>query len=97
MGVADCGLPMEYYEDIRAGYDTTSEVCKQINIDFANYNLQKYDSDKWLSPDYSKSEKQQILDKNPYQFRQMLIYEAQEPWEDVAMYLKSLAQTTLWK
>ncbi len=93
MGVADCGLPMEYYEDIRAGYDTTSEVCKQINIDFANYNLQKYvDSDKWLSPDYSKSEKQQILDKNPYQFRQMLIYEAQEPWEDgVAMAVSQIA------
>ena len=93
MGVADCGLPMEYYEDIRAGYDTTSDVCKQINIDFANYNLQKYvDSDKWLSPDYSKSEKQQILDKNPYQFRQMLIYEAQEPWEDgVAMAVSQIA------
>jgi len=93
MGVADCGLPMEYYEDIRAGYDTTSEVCKQINTDFANHDLQKYvDSDKWLTPDYSKSEKQQILDKNPYQFRQMLIFEAQEPWEDrVALAVSQIA------
>lgn len=85
MGIADCGLPKEYYEDIRAGYDTTSEACEQINIDFAENNLQKYvDSSKYLSGEggYSKSEKQQILDQNPYQLRQMLIYEAQAPWED---------------
>ena len=70
------------YEDIRAGYDTTSEVCMEINRDFVNRNLQKYvEDDKWLAPDYSKMEKQQILDANPYQFRQMLIYEAQDSWE----------------
>jgi len=70
------------YEDIRAGFDTTSEVCMEINRDFVKHNLQKYvDDDKWLAPDYSKMEKQQILDANPYQFRQMLIYEAQDSWE----------------
>ena len=81
------------YEDVRAGYDTTSEVCMQINQDFVSRNLQRYvNDDKWLTPDYSKVEKQQILDDNPYQFRQMLIYEAQSSWEDnVAQTVSNIA------
>ena len=82
MGIADCGIPQHLYEEARSGYEETAEICAQINRDFVERNMQKYVDDPSYLPKTTKVEKQQILDKSPYQFRQALIYEAQEPWED---------------
>ena len=82
MGVADCGIPQHLYEEARSGYEDASEICAQINRDFVERNMQKYVDDPSYLPNTTKVEKQQILDNSPFQFRQALIYEAQEPWED---------------
>tara|TARA_B100002052_G_scaffold299162_1_gene335823 strand:- start:14428 stop:19446 length:5019 start_codon:yes stop_codon:yes gene_type:complete len=85
MGVADCGVSKDMYEEVRSGYEEASAICAQINTDFVERNMQKYVDDPSYLPSTTKVEKQQILDKAPYQFRQMLIYEAQEPWEDATV------------
>lgn len=82
MGVADCGLSSEQYEEVRSGYEESSAICAQINRDFADRNMQKYvDDENWL-PDTQQVIKQQILDNAPYQFRGQLLDQVQSPWED---------------
>jgi hypothetical protein len=86
MGIADCGIPHEYYPVVRQGYDVTSDVCSVINKAFADHNMQRFvDEDHWLTQGkyyMTKREKQQLLDASPYSFREQLIYEAQSLWED---------------
>lgn len=82
MGIADCGLTTEQYEEVRAGYDASASLCAEINRDFADRNMQKYvDDENWL-PDTGQEIKQQILDNAPYQFRGQLLGQIQDPWEE---------------
>jgi DNA-directed RNA polymerase beta' subunit len=90
MGVADCGLEAKSdsdgrrieYDDIDVAYENVSALCTEIEFDFRNYNMSRYIFDDNFLPNYTKTEKRDMYEKTPYEFRQKLLIEATSKWEE---------------